>query len=309
MNQKLPAIPFFGSGPVAAQALELLLDWQPISCVITKAAPPHHKDPAPVEQLATKHELQIYYANNRTELDAVIDSLDHPLSYGIVIDYGVIISDYAIKSFPSGIINSHFSLLPEWRGADPLTYTILSGQQTTAISLMLIDKGMDTGDILAQATYDIPNAYTTPQLTQDLIDLSDATLREIIPLWHQGQCIPIPQSNIIASSGRKPTYSAKISKQDGVIDTGKDVTELERQIRAYSGWPGSRILLKGTWLTIISAVVNDTTLTAGKLAWKDKKLLLGCAKGSLEITELKPQGKNKMSASAFVNGYAHLLNS
>jgi methionyl-tRNA formyltransferase len=309
MKQTLPAIPFFGSGPVAAKALEQLLEWQPIACVVTKSPPPHHKDPAPVEVLAKSKVIKLHYANSKTELDFVIDSLPRPLSYGIVIDYGVIISEHAINSFPLGIINSHFSLLPQWRGADPLTYTILSGQTTTGVSVMLIDKGLDTGDIIAQAEYDIPPGCTTPQLTDDLIDLSNQTLRQVIPLYYGGDIVPISQDSIILSSGLQPSYSNKISKQDGIIDTSKTALDLEREIRAYVGWPGSRINIKNTWITVLNAVVDVTPITVGNLVWQDKKLLLGCSSGSLNITVLKPEGKKQMSASAFVNGYAHLLDS
>ncbi len=307
MKQKLPAIPFFGSGPVAAQALELLLNWQPISFVITKASPKHHKDPAPVEILAKSKNIPTLYANNKSELDAVIISLAQPLSYGIVIDYGVIISERSINSFPLGIINSHFSLLPQWRGADPLTFTILSGQKTTGVSIMLIDPGLDTGDILAQAEYDIPGNCTTTDLTDALIDLSNQTLKNIVPLWYEQSIVPIKQQIIIKESKLTPTYSRKLTKQDGVIDCSKTATQIEREIRAFISWPNSRICIKDIWITITKAVVVATTVTSGSLVYIDSNLLLGCKDSSLHILELKPQGKKQMTASAFVNGYGHLL--
>ena len=144
--QTLQPTVFFGSGPVAAASLKALMQWQPISAVVTKQTPPHHKEAAPVEVYAIQNNLPLLYADTKRQLEALVLP---DCAYGIVIDYGVIISDGVINHFPLGIINSHFSLLPEWRGADPITYALLSGQKTTGVSLMRIDAGLDTGPLIA----------------------------------------------------------------------------------------------------------------------------------------------------------------
>ena len=245
MKQTLPPAIFFGSGPVAAASLQKLLKWQPILTVVTKHIPPHHKEVAPVSQVAQANDLPLLYANTKAELDM----LELPtVDYGIVIDYGVIISAQTISRFPLGIINSHFSLLPEWRGADPITYAILSGQQTTGVSVMLINSGMDTGPLLATIDVKITPAETGVSLTSKLIQASDDILQATLPGYVACKLHPYDQpSHIIA------TYSQKLRKQDGILQPTRTASELARQVRAFSGWPNSRLQCGDAWLTIIIA--------------------------------------------------------
>ena len=296
--QTLQPTLFFGSGPVAAASLERLIAWHPVAAVITKRTPAHHKEPAPIETLASRLTLPLLYADTRQELD----TLELPTApYGIVIDYGVIISEQVIRSFPLGIINSHFSILPEWRGADPITYAILSGQATTGVSIMLIDKGLDTGPLLAAESLAIDQTDTTVSLTKKLIHLSDTLLHTTLPQYANYEISPAPQAATIA------TYSQKLSKQSGSINPLRTATELAREVRAFAGWPNSRLVYNNVWLTITQAVACNYIVPAGSLTIHEGKLLYGCKGGSLTITELQPAGKNKMDAPAFINGYAQKL--
>lgn len=289
---------FFGSGPVAARSLQLLLKWHPVSAVITKHTPPHHKEKAPVESIAQQQQLPLLYADSKKELD----TLDLPVTdYGIVIDYGVIIGSHTISHFPLGIINSHFSVLPEWRGADPITYALLSGQQQTGVSIMRIDEGLDTGPLLATTNVDIAEIDTNQSLTEKLITASDALLKNTLPAYANGTMAVFEQPRAIA------TYSQKLTKTSGFIEAERTATELARQVRAFSGWPGSRLLYKDIWLTITIAEPAIVHVRKGELASHNKSLYYGCADGSLRIQELQPAGKNKMSAAAFINGYAQKL--
>jgi methionyl-tRNA formyltransferase len=128
MTSTSKTILFFGSGPVAAASLRSLADNFSVEAVITKAVPAHHKGVAPVEELAGELGLPIIFASTKKELDEVFTERTFTSKVGVVVDYGVIISQEVIDVFPLGIVNSHFSLLPEWRGADPITFSILSGQ-------------------------------------------------------------------------------------------------------------------------------------------------------------------------------------
>jgi methionyl-tRNA formyltransferase len=125
------SVVFMGNGPVAAKSLELLKEWANIEFVITKRRPQHHKDPAPVEEYCKSHNLPYFYANNKQELQNIVESSSPSSKVAVVVDYGVIINKETINFFNKGIINSHFSLLPAWRGADPITFSILSGQKNT----------------------------------------------------------------------------------------------------------------------------------------------------------------------------------
>jgi methionyl-tRNA formyltransferase len=303
MKQTLQPTIFFGSGPVAAECLALLIEWHPIAMVVTKRTPPHHKELAPVEVFAKQNNLAISYADTKSELDA----LELPNTpYGIVIDYGVIISSNTINKFPLGILNSHFSLLPEWRGADPITFSLLSGQEESGVTLMRIDEGLDTGDIIAGTPLQIEINDTNTTLTKKLIELSDAQLRAILPLYITGEALPLPQSQ---SENTVATYSRKLTKKDGLLDIQKPATVLEREIRAFNEWPKSKLQLGEKLIVIVCAAsVSDISLSQGRIEVTDtKELLVGTRVGSLQIHELMPLGKSKMTTAAFLNGYRSQL--
>lgn len=297
------SVVFFGSGPVAAASLALLSEWAQIEAVVTKPQPPHHKAPFPVLVLAEKLGLKTFTPNSKAELSELIAAKPFTSRLGIVIDYGFIINQDVIDSFPLGIVNSHFSLLPEWRGADPITFSVLSGQSQTGVSLMLITAGMDEGPLLAQATYDIPEAITTPALTEDLIELSDATLRAIIPKYTSGAVQPAPQESVTLAKNPEPTYSRKLSKADSELDFSKPALQLEREIRAYAEWPKSRTTLAGKEVIITKAHVADGSRKPGEAFVENKELRIGTAEGTLVIDTLKPAGKAEMPARAFLAGY------
>jgi methionyl-tRNA formyltransferase len=228
---------------------------------------------------------------------------------GVVIDYGFIINQDVIDYFPLGIVNSHFSLLPQWRGADPITFAILSGQKQTGVSLMLIDSQMDEGPLLAQATYDIADSETTPSLTESLIELSNATLLEIVPRYLDGAAQPAPQLDVSILADKTPTYSRKLTKEDGILDFNKPAMQLEREIRAYAEWPKSRTTIAGKDAIITKAHVGDITAghAIGQAYAENRQLIIPTSEGTLVIDSLQPAGKNIMTAEAFLAGHKHLL--
>ncbi|MCL2451742.1 methionyl-tRNA formyltransferase [Candidatus Saccharibacteria bacterium] len=231
-----PRVVFFGTGSVAAASLEALIESFEIEFVITKARK-HRRDPAPVEELAIKHNLPLKFASDRAELDDLIATTEITSRAGVIVDYGVIVSQHTIDKFPLGIINSHFSLLPEWRGADPITFAILSGQKTTGVSLMLIEPTLDTGQLLAQEELGIAQNETTPSLTDKLINLSNRMLNQYIPLYLDGEITPRDQIH-----PENATYSRKLVKADGYLDHATmTAIECERKIRAFIDWPKTRL--------------------------------------------------------------------
>src|SRR5690606_13053936 len=125
---KIPVV-FFGSGPVAAKSLENMLPDFEIVAVVTKPKPAHHRGNFPVINVAENNNLPLYRVTNKQELTELIRTKPFKSEVAILIDFGIIVSQEVIDYFPKGIINSHFSLLPEWRGADPITFAILSGQK------------------------------------------------------------------------------------------------------------------------------------------------------------------------------------
>lgn len=300
------SVVFFGSGPVAAESLRLLSQDFKIEAVVTKPRPPHHKGNVPVLELAEELKFESHTVTSKAELDELTENKTFTSQLAILIDFGIIVSQNTIDSFPLGIINSHFSLLPQWRGADPITFAILSGQKQTGVSLMMLVEAMDEGPVLAQGVYDILPKETTPSLTAHLIKLSHALLCDAVPKYLIGSIKPQSQAIVAKMMGipAEPTYSRKLTKEDGVIDWHKPAEQIEREIRAYAEWPKSRAKLGNIDVVITSSeVAKGVAGKPGGLIIGGKELLVSCAQGALNITSLKPAGKKEMPIQAFLAGY------
>jgi methionyl-tRNA formyltransferase len=304
MKKTSEPIVFFGSGPVAAESLRLLLEHQEVEAVITKPRPPHHRGPVPVLELAEELNLPIYTVENRKDLNLLFEEARFESRLGILIDFGIIISQDVINYFPMGIINSHFSVLPQWRGADPITFSILSGQEHTGVSIMLLTAGMDEGPLLGYGEYDLPADVTTPGLTEDLISLSDALLQHDVPRYMAGESHGVPQD----ITGREVSYSRKLTKEDGILDFSKPATVLEREIRAFIEWPKSRATLGDIDVVVTKTHVIQESGKPGTVAIINKQPVVYCGENALALDTLKPAGKKEMTGQAFLAGYkSHIV--
>jgi methionyl-tRNA formyltransferase len=164
---------------------------------------------------------------------------------------------------------------------------------------MVIDQGLDTGAIIAQAPLTIEPTDTNQTLTAKLIDISDGLINTLLPSYIDNTIVAIPQTDLVI------TYSKKLTKTDGILDFNKPASVLEREIHAYNGWPKSRTTLGSVDVIVTNAIAIKDTHNPGHIyITDDKKLLIGTKVGSLQITELMPLGKQKMNVTAFLNGYA-----
>lgn len=291
---------------MAAASLELLLQDFDIEAVITKPKPPHHKGAFPVLDVAEQHKLRLHTVANKQELSALMATNPCSSQVGVLIDFGILVSQDVIDYFPRGIVNSHFSLLPEWRGADPITYAVLSGQKSTGVSLMLLVAAMDEGPLVAYGEYQLPQDITTPVLTEHLIHLSHKLLKAELPKYlSKPDFVAAPQT----ITGRAVSYSRKLTKQDGTIDWHKPADVLEREVRAYLEWPTSRTRLAGKDVAITKASVVKHSGEPGTVDIDTGHLIVHCGQDALQILSLKPAGKKEMTAEAFLNGHKQLLQS
>lgn len=297
MKKKSNRIIFFGSGPVAARSLSALVGNFDIEAVITKPATKSMMGEALKEASST-----LYVVNNKLELDDLIARQKFSSQAGVIVDFGIIVSHRVIDSFPLGIINSHFSLLPEWRGADPITFAILSGQPKTGVSLMLIDEELDEGPLLAQKEATIQSKVTTPELTDMLIDLSNKMLADYLPRYLAGELKPYPQD-----PDKLVSYSRKLTKKDGEIDWQEPADRIEREVRAYVDWPKSHTTISGIKLIITEVEIVNGSGKAGKYRLAKSDLIVFCGKGALRLKRVQPVGKKEMSIQAFLAGYKNRL--
>jgi methionyl-tRNA formyltransferase len=291
---KLKPLVFFGSGPVGAATLAGLKEaGSEFEAVITKPRLTHHKGDMPVLDFANQHKIPIFTPKDDVELSDIFRKTSFNSNLGLVVDYGILIAKDVIDSFELGIVNSHFSLLPQWRGADPITFAILSGQDTTGVSLMLVEESLDTGTLLTQEKLPISKQETTPELTEKLINLSNELLIANLPKYMDGLIKPYPQDPSV-----EPTYSRRLTKEDGRIDWSKPAEILEREIRAYLGWPRSFAELFGKQVIVTKAKVLPRGPVDFAGLWMD------CGDGKrLEIQELIAPSGRTMSGADFIRGY------
>ncbi len=296
MNQTSKTIVFFGSGPVAAKALEKLIKHTLVECVITKPKPNHHIHDAPVINICEKYSIKRYEVENKLELNNLFSKLKLNSKVGLVLDYGIIISKSVIDYFPLGIVNSHFSLLPKLRGADPISYAILSGENVTGVSLMLINEKMDEGPILVQEKLDISINETSKTLTERLIVLSDRMISANLTQYVDGDLNLQNQKGI-------PTYSKKLNKTDSILDWYKPAVQLEREVRAYIDWPRSRTNIFDVNVVVTKASVIKGIGKQNELYLKDNKIGIYTTKDIFIIERLIPENKKEMSSYEFLLGY------
>jgi len=310
-----PQIIFFGTGPVSLSCLEGIYDAFQIEAIITKpdrVAPSGRAHLHLVREWAEAHGVPVHQVADKAALTKLFKQQQFESSTGLVVDFGLIIPAAVITAFAHGIINSHFSLLPLLRGADPISFAILEGHAQTGVSLMKIVPQLDEGDLIAQEPYLLSPGATTPELTSALSDVSNALLRQYLPKYIKDEIEAWPQDTTVT-----PTYTRRLTKADGVLDWRKPAAMLEREVRAFLGWPGSRTTLFDRAVTVTATRIVDQLEVASAAdavthldfqrpgtvvrGWPDR-LFVVTGEGVLEILHLTPAGKRPMDTAAFLRG-------
>jgi methionyl-tRNA formyltransferase len=216
----------------------------------------------------------------------------------VVVGYGHIIPQWMLDLPPLGNINLHASLLPKYRGAAPIQWAIAGGESVTGVTTMKIDAGLDTGDILVQRELPIAADDTSEMLAPRLASIGADLLVETLRGLQSGSVRPCPQDHAQA------TLAPILKKQDGLIDFSRSATEIINRLRGFQPWPGAYTIFRSNHLQIRRAAPITQTLAPGQLHVADNRLLVGSGHNSaLELFEVQPEGKKRMSARDFVNGY------
>jgi methionyl-tRNA formyltransferase len=213
----------------------------------------------------------------------------------VVAGYGQIIPQAILDIPPHGIINVHASLLPKYRGAAPIQWAIARGEKTTGVTTMKIDAGLDTGAMLLKWETEIGAEETAVELGARLApagaDLLVRTLAEISTI------VPEPQDNSQA------TLAPILKREDGHIDWTLRPDEVLNRARGFQPWPGAYGFLKGQRFHVWRGSMADRRLAPGALLAEGKRLFAGCGGGAIELLEIQLEGKKRMAASAFLNGF------
>jgi methionyl-tRNA formyltransferase len=215
----------------------------------------------------------------------------------VVVAYGQILPRTVLEIPKMACLNLHASLLPRWRGAAPIQAAIAAGDRETGITVMYMDEGLDTGDILLQRPIDILSTDTGGSLHDRLAQIAPEVLLESLELLAKGIAPRIPQDN------SRATHAPKLKREDGRIDWSEPAEIIERKIRAFNPWPGAFIKVDEQNLKIFFASVVDLNANPGKILRSGKELVIAAGKGALSLGDVQLEGKRRMSASEFLRGH------
>ena len=299
-------IVFFGSGRFAVKSLEALVSaGHNIALVVTQPDKPKGRRlnslPTEVKIKARELALSIYQPQNPNSQEAVDYLQKFPADVFMVIAYGHILKNPLLglpKLYP---LNVHASLLPKYRGAAPISWAIINGEKETGISVIKMNELIDAGDMLLQKKLAIEQDDTAQTLEGKLAILAARATLEAIETIGKGSMKFIGQE-----VGQEASFAPKLEKNHGLINWNNDALNIVNQIRGLIPWPGAFTYYKGKLVKIWSARVSENKEAAKAariLSISKKGLVIGCAKGALEIRELQLQGGKRLSAEAFLAGH------
>jgi methionyl-tRNA formyltransferase len=258
---------------------------------------------SPVKVAARSLALPVYQPERirRPELVEHLRSLAADLM--VVVGYGQIIPQAIIDLPPYGILNVHASLLPKYRGAAPIQWAIANGEKQTGVTIMQIDAGLDTGDMLLKAAVEIGPEEMAPELSERLATLGADQLIQAIGQIEKGCARREKQDDSQAS------LAPILKKEDGRIDWRRPAQEIYNRLRGFDPWPGAYTTFRRQPLAIVRATPKTQASAEMSVIQTEKRnLLVGCGEGTaLQLLEVQPPGKKRIPAEAFINGYKPVL--
>ena len=289
---------FMGTPDFAIPALKEINKYFKLSCVISqpakKAKRGHNILKSPVQNFAEQNKLII---KTPTRIEDEYNYLKEiNIDLAIVVAYGQIIPSKILKLSKNGFINIHASLLPKWRGAAPIQRSIMSGENITGITIMKIEKELDSGPILLSKSIKSGN-LTFGQLEKSLSELGSKVIVDCINKVLSGTAEYIPQNKIGVS------YAKKITKLDEKIDWNENAENIIFKINALNPKPGAYFDYKNEKIKVYSAKISDLTSRKPGMIIDSKKIIISCKDRSIEILELQRSGKKIQLKENFILGF------
>jgi methionyl-tRNA formyltransferase len=295
------SVVFMGSPDFAIPTLRALSAEYPIAGVITQpdkqAGRGRNLTPPPVKLAAQELGLPFIQPRRLREPDAMAQLRAWAPDLIVVAAFGQILRADVLDLPSLGCINVHASLLPRWRGAAPIQAAILNGDKLGGVTIMRMDPGIDTGEILTQVTTPIQPDETAGSLGARLAALGAELLIPTLADYLSGKVTPQPQDASLA------TYAGMLKKEDGHLDFSQPAELLERRIRAYNPWPGAYTSVNGLMLKVhLAHVVPQNDIQAGQTYVYQRQPAIGTSDGLLILDVVQPAGKKSMDGKAFLSG-------
>jgi methionyl-tRNA formyltransferase len=311
-----PTLIFMGTPQFAVPSLRALAQGPYMITVVTQPDRPAGRGgkltPPAVKVAADELGLPVLQPETLRDPDLRARLAEMRPEVTVLVAYGEYVAPALLDLPRRGSINLHPSLLPRWRGSTPIQSAILAGDEVTGVSIIRMDKGLDTGPILAQRQTAIGPEETSLQLSERLAVIGADLLADILPHWLRGEIEPAPQ----AEEGA--TLTRILKKEDGLIDWNMPAEEIARRVRALQPWPGTYTHWQGRLLKVLRArpiatpVVDkpDKPGTVSMLQHAGSRSLAAwTADGALELIELQMEGKPAREAQALLSGYPGLVGS
>jgi methionyl-tRNA formyltransferase len=290
---------FAGTPAAAVPTLRELIDsGHDVVTVLTRPDAPVGRKrvltPSPVAQLAHEAGIPVVYASRiDVSIHQHISRLGADL--GVVVAYGALLPQATLDAPRLGWINLHFSQLPQWRGAAPVQWQIISGATKAGSSVFSLVDELDAGKIFDTRTYAINPDETSGELLSRLSQLGSLQVLEVIDSLATGKAQSQDQEG-------QSTYARKLSLEDGHLDTSSQVAAVYDRFRGVTPEPGAFVLIDSERLKILSMARSEHSVPPGCIRIREKKTILGCSDGSLELITVQPAGKQGMSASDWFRG-------
>ena len=303
MSQKSLKVIFMGTPDFAAVALQALIDSDhEVICAYSQPPRPkgrgHKVQKSPVHELAESHNIPVFTPATLKDKDAQEEFAAHNADVAIVAAYGLLLPMAVLEAPKYGCLNIHASLLPHWRGASPIQHAIWKGDDVSGVTIMQMDKGLDTGDMILKDQIDITPQTTAASLHDDLAQMGGRlALQVLAELAERGQVDAEKQDDALSS------YAPLLKKSDGQINWQDKASDIDQQIRALNPWPGVWGEIQGKRFKILQAdlVGDDAQGEVGSVLNKNGDIVCGSGT-ALRIIKLQPEGKKAMDFNAALNG-------
>jgi methionyl-tRNA formyltransferase len=304
-------IVFMGTPEFAVPSLEVLLDrGENIVCVVTQPDRPKGRGrkimEPPVKKLALQASIPVLQPENVKTDNFLAELRTYEPDLIILTAYGKILPESILNLPPLGTINVHGSLLPKYRGAAPIQWALINGETETGVTIMQMDEGMDTGDILLQEKLPVSQKDTAGTMAVKMAELGGEALGAALDLIQANKLKPIKQDNNLAS------FAPPLRKKDGLVDWSHSAVQISCQIRGLDPWPTTYTTLSGKRLRLFSPEVADRSLCLscsisepGIICAADRNgLLITTGDGCLLIKEIQAEGSRRMGVDAYISGHS-----